>query len=47
MATKNEFKTAAELRGFIDKACSNPGEIYVKEVYNLGDAQHPDSPLFI
>ena len=47
MSAKNEFKTAVELRAFIDKAFPNPGEIYVKEVYNLGNAQYSDSPLFI
>ena len=44
---KNEFKTAKGLREFIEKNCSDPDKMYVKEVYNLGDAQPEESPLFI
>lgn len=45
--TKNEFKTAKELREFIGKNCSDPDKMFVKEVYNLGDNQPYESPLFI
>ena len=44
---KKEFKTAKELREFIEKNCSDPDKMYVKEVYNLGDNQPYESPLFI
>ena len=44
---KNEFKTAKELRGFIEKNCSDPDKMFVKELYNLGDTQPEESPLFI
>ena len=44
---KKEFKTAKELREFIEKNCSDPDKMYVKEVYNLGDTQPYESPLFI
>ena len=44
---KKEFKTAKELREFIEKNCSDPDKMYVKEVYNLGDTQPAESPLFI
>ena len=47
MADKKDFKTAKDFRDFLQKNCPNPGEIYVKEVYNLGDVQYPYSPLFI
>ena len=42
-----EFKTANDFREFLQKNCPNPGEIYVKEVYNTGENQYPESPLFI
>ena len=44
---KKEFKTAKELREFIEKNCSDPDKMYVKEVYNLGDNQPYESPLFL
>ena len=44
---KNEFKTAKGLREFIEKNCSNPDKMYVKEIYNLGNNQPYESPLFI
>ena len=47
MATKNEFKTAKEFKDFIKENCPDLGEIYVKEVYNLGERQYSESPLFL
>lgn len=44
---KNEFKTAKELREFIEKNCSDQDKMFVKELYNLGDTQPEESPLFI
>ena len=44
---KKEFKTAKELSEFIEKNCSDTDKMYVKEVYNLGDNQPYESPLFI
>ena len=35
------------MREFIEKNCSDPDKMYVKEVYNLGDNQPYESPLFI
>ena len=47
MTIKKEFKTAKELREFIAQNCSDPEKMYVKEVYNLGNNQPYESPLFI
>ena len=41
------FKNAKDFRDFIDQKCPNLNEIYVKEIYNLGDNQYSDSPLFL
>ena len=47
MTIKKEFKTAKELREFVAQNCSDPEKMYVKEVYNLGNNQPEESPLFI
>ena len=47
MTIKKEFKTAKELREFVAQNCSDPEKMYVKEVYNLGNNQTYESPLFI
>jgi hypothetical protein len=47
MTIKKEFKTAKDFREFIAQNCSDPDKMFVKEVYNLGDTQPEESPLFI
>ena len=47
MTIKKEFKTVKDLREFIAQNCSDPDKMFVKEVYNLGDTQPEESPLFI
>ena len=47
MTIKKEFKTAKDLREFVAQNCSDPDKMFVKEVYNLGDTQPEESPLFI
>ncbi len=47
MTAKTRFSTANELREFIKQNCSDPEKMYVKEIYNAGDAQPCESPLFI
>ena len=44
---KKEFKTAKELREFIEKNRTEFDKLYVKEIYNSGDAQPAESPLFL
>ena len=45
--TKKEFLTAKEFRRFLEENSSAFDKLYVKEVYNLGDEQYCDSPLFL
>ncbi len=47
MATKIKFNTAEELCDFIEKNCTGSDKMYVKEIYNVGDTQPSESPLFI
>ena len=47
MILKKEFCTAKDFRNFIEQNSTDFKELYVKEVYNLGDSQYPFSPLFI
>lgn len=47
MTVKKNFDTAEELRSFIEQNRSEFDKIYVKEIYNLGDTQPSESPLFI
>ena len=47
MATKIKFNTAEELCDFIEKNCTDSDKMYVKEIYNVGDTQLSESPLFI
>ncbi len=47
MTIKKEFKTVKDLREFVTQNCSDPDKMFVKEVYNLGDTQPEESPLFI
>ncbi len=47
MTIKKEFKTAKDLREFIAQNCSDPDKMFVKEIYNLGETQPCESPLFI
>lgn len=47
MKVKKKFDKAEELRSFIEQNRSEFDKIYVKEIYNLGDTQPSESPLFI
>ena len=47
MVLKKELCTANDLRDFIAQNSADFKDLYVKEVYNLGDFQYPFSPLFI
>lgn len=47
MALKKEFCTPKDLRDFIEQNGTDFKDLYVKEVYNLGDSQYPFSPLFL
>ena len=47
MADKKEFKTAKEFCEFIKQNCPDIKQLYVKEVYNLGDSQYLENPLFL
>jgi len=47
MTVKKKFDKAEELRSFIEQNRSEFDKIYVKEIYNLGDTQPSESPLFI
>lgn len=47
MTVKKKFETAKELREFIEQNRPEFEKMYVKEIYNLGDTQPFESPLFI
>ena len=47
MEAMNEFKTSRDFCDFLQKNFPDHGEIYVKEVYNTGDGQDSESPLFL
>lgn len=44
---KKEFSTAKDFREFIRQNRSDFNDLYVKEIYNTGDAQYYESPLFL
>lgn len=47
MADEKIFRTAKDLRAFIEKNCPDLSKIYVKEIYNPCENQYSDSPLFL
>lgn len=47
MTVKKEFFMAKNFRDFIEQHRSDSEELYIKEIYNLGDAEYPYSPLFL
>ncbi len=47
MIIKKEFHKAEEFRRFLEENSSAFDKLYVKEIYNSGEAQHCDAPLFI
>ena len=47
MTVKKKFGTAKELREFIEQNRLEFEKMYVKEIYNIGDTQPFESPLFI
>jgi hypothetical protein len=47
MADEKIFRTAKDLRAFIEKNCPDLSKIYVKEIYNPCENQYSVSPLFL
>ncbi len=47
MIIKKEFGNASDFHEFIEQNRSEFDKLYVKEIYNSGDAQPFESPLFI
>lgn len=47
MTIKNKFKNAKDFLDFIGNNQADFHQMYVKEIYNMGDAEYDDSPLFL
>ncbi len=47
MIIKKTFGSAADFRNFIEQNRAEFDKLYVKEIYNSGDAQPEESPLFL
>lgn len=47
MTVKKEFFMAKDFRDFIERNRSDSDDLYIKEIYNTGDAEYPESPLFL
>ncbi|MBE6899745.1 MAG: hypothetical protein E7479_03655 [Ruminococcaceae bacterium] len=47
MIIKKKFGSAKDFREFIEQNRSEFDKLYVKEIYNSGDAQPAESPLFL
>ena len=47
MAVKETFNTAKDFRNFLKQNNADFKDLYVKEVYNIGGTEYPESPLFI
>ncbi|MBR2041485.1 MAG: hypothetical protein IJ945_03850 [Oscillospiraceae bacterium] len=47
MAVKEIFNTSKNFRTFLDKNSADFKDLFVKEVYNIGSAECPESPIFL
>lgn len=47
MAVKKIFNTAKAFRDFIEQNSTDFKDLYIKEIYNIGNAEYRESPLFL
>lgn len=47
MTVKKKFFMAKNFREFIEQHRPDSDDLYIKEIYNMGEEKNPDSPIFL